>query len=293
MELKVQGISKIYQKKIRALEELNITFENGVYGLLGPNGAGKSTFMQILTGNLQPTTGNVFYNGVDILKNPKAYKGILGYVPQNQGLYEEFSAERFLWYLASLKGLKKKEAQKQIPEVLDTVGLWDVRNRKLGSYSGGMKQRILIAQALLGKPQVIIMDEPTTGLDPKERIRIRNFVSQLSSDCIILIATHVVSDVSSIAKEIIMLGGGRILKNDSPEKLCRSLTGKVIEGVVKEANMEFLMEHWIISNLQEMPNGKMKVRLVLGEQQTISCMEEQYRVEPDLQDVYLSMFEHK
>lgn len=294
MELKMVDVSKCYQKKIQALNHVSLTLEHGVYGLLGPNGAGKSTLIQILTGNVRQTSGQIYYNGQNISKIEKLYKTVLGYVPQNQGIYDSFTATKFLEYMGVLKGLTKREIKTQLEEVLHTVGLFEVRERKLGGYSGGMKQRVLIAQALLGNPKLIILDEPTAGLDPKERIRIRNFISRIAEDKIILIATHVVSDVSSIAKEIILLGKGEIKKQDTPEKLCEAIYGEVFETQIEPKQIDILSEHAYISNLQELHDGNLLVRFINKdkniEEITLAGIESKL-VFPDLQEVYLSTFQ--
>lgn len=205
-KLEIKGITKVYKKgAVKALDNFSVTLTPGVYGLLGPNGAGKSTLMNIITDNLNADGGEVVYDGENIKKLGKDYRAVLGYMPQQQGLYDDFTLNRFLWYMAALKGLKKKEAKEKITQLLETVNLTDAAHKKLGSFSGGMKQRALIAQALLNNPEILILDEPTAGLDPKERIRIRNFISEIAEDKIVLISTHVVSDIEFIAKEIILL----------------------------------------------------------------------------------------
>ena len=224
MELALNCISKTYKKgSVKALDNFSVTLTPGVYGLLGPNGAGKSTLMNIITDNLNADGGEVVYGGENIKKLGKDYRAVLGYMPQQQGLYDDFTLNRFLWYMAALKGLKKKEAKEKITQLLETVNLTDAAHKKLGSFSGGMKQRALIAQALLNNPEILILDEPTAGLDPKERIRIRNFISEIAEDKIVLISTHVVSDIEFIAKEIILLKKGQLISHDSPNKLTKEL----------------------------------------------------------------------
>ena len=229
MELTVKDVTKIYGSKKAALSHVSMTFTPGIYGLLGPNGAGKSTLMNIITDNIKSDGGNVFYNGTDIHTLKDKYRSSLGYMPQQQVLYDNFSGEEFLWYMAALKGMDKKSCKDRISELLNMVNLYTEKDKKIGSYSGGMKQRILIAQAMLNNPEILIMDEPTAGLDPSERIRIRNILSTLSENKIIIIATHIVSDIEFIAKEIILLRNGEIANSGQPQKLLSEISDKVYE----------------------------------------------------------------
>lgn len=229
MELTVKDVTKIYGSKKAALSHVSMTFTPGIYGLLGPNGAGKSTLMNIITDNIKTDGGNVLYNGTDIHALKDKYRSLLGYMPQQQVLYDNFSGEEFLWYMAALKGMDKKSCKDRISELLNMVNLYTEKDKKIGSYSGGMKQRILIAQAMLNNPEILIMDEPTAGLDPSERIRIRNILSTLSENKIIIIATHIVSDIEFIAKEIILLRNGEIANSGQPQKLLSEISDKVYE----------------------------------------------------------------
>lgn len=224
MTLELENITKQYGGKM-ALDGVSLTFTEGIYGLLGPNGAGKSTMMNIITGNLKPTSGNVLWNGKEISEMGVEYRSLLGNAPQQQGLYDTFSGRRFLSYMATLKGLPRKEMKQEIERVLSYVNLTEVADRSVGTYSGGMKQRILIAQAILGDPRLIVLDEPTAGLDPKERVRIREKIKDISGDKIILVSTHVVSDIQSIAKEIVLLKNGRPVDTGTVSKLCEKYGG--------------------------------------------------------------------
>lgn len=215
----LDNITKEYKDKI-ALENVSLKLDNGIYGLLGPNGAGKSTLMNIITGNIKPSNGQVLWDGNDIKILGSQYRSIIGYAPQQQGLYDTFTGKRFLSYMATLKGIAKKEISDEIERVLSYVNMTEAANRLIGTYSGGMKQRILIAQAILGNPKLIVLDEPTAGLDPKERVRIRERISDLSGDKVILVSTHVVSDIEPIAKKIILIKSGNIIDQDTVEKLC-------------------------------------------------------------------------
>ncbi len=228
--LELCNISKRYKTK-EALNDISLTLDNGIYGLLGPNGAGKSTLMNIITGNLEPSNGIVKWDEKEIKKLGANYRSLLGYAPQQQGMYDSFSGIRFLSYMATLKGISRKEVEEEINRVLNYVNMTNVAHQKIGTYSGGMKQRILIAQAILGNPKIVILDEPTAGLDPKERVRIRERISKLSKEKIILVSTHVVSDIESIAKKIILIKKGKIIDEDSVEKLCQKYNVSNLEDV--------------------------------------------------------------
>lgn len=217
--LETQGITKQYGNKT-ALNNISLTLKEGIYGLLGPNGAGKSTLMNIITGNLKPTAGIVRFNGENIYEIGKKYRAVLGYAPQQQGLYDAFTGREFLSYMATLKCIPKGEMKSEIERTLAAVNLTGAAKKPIGAYSGGMKQRILIAQAILGKPKILVLDEPTAGLDPKERVRIREKIKELSGDKIIIVSTHVVSDIQSIADEIILLKEGEIADMNTVENLC-------------------------------------------------------------------------
>ena len=216
--LELKNITKNYGSK-QALDHVSLTLENGIYGLLGPNGAGKSTLMNIITGNLKPSSGTVLWNEENVHDMGAVYRSLLGYAPQQQGLYDTFTGIRFLSYMATLKGIPKKKHRDEIQRVLNYVNLTAKAYRPIGTYSGGMKQRILIAQAILGDPHLIVLDEPTAGLDPKERVRIRENILNISGGKIILVSTHVVSDIESIAKEIILLREGLCKKHGDVKNL--------------------------------------------------------------------------
>ena len=218
--LELQNISKYYGAR-QALDRVSLTLENGIYGLLGPNGAGKSTLMNIITGNLKPTSGIVLWDGKDTRDMGADYRSLLGYAPQQQGLYDTFTGIRFLSYMATLKGIPKNEQKSEIRRVLDDVNLTEKAYRPIGTYSGGMKQRILVAQAILGDPRLVVLDEPTAGLDPKERVRIRENIRCISGNTIILISTHGVSDIESVAREIILLRDGQIVDQGTVSGLCK------------------------------------------------------------------------
>ena len=216
--LEIRNLSKSYGKKV-ALNNINLKFDNGLYGLLGPNGAGKSTLMNIITDNLKADNGEILWNGMDYQKLGVKYREILGYMPQQQGLYNGFTGKRFLNYIAVLKDIPKKEILLQIEESAKKVNLQNELDKKINMYSGGMKQRLLIASCILGNPKLIIFDEPTAGLDPKDRVRVKKLMQELSSKSIVIIATHIVPDIENIAKEIVILKEGVLIEKNTPEKL--------------------------------------------------------------------------
>lgn len=295
MTLEVRSLSKNYGK-VQALKNVSFKIDTGVYGLLGPNGAGKSTMIRIITGSMRASSGEVLYNGRRIRENEKAYKKILGYVPQRQGMYDSFTAARFLEYMAVLKELKRKEIPEEVERVLKIVGLQENALRRLGGFSGGMKQRVLIAQALLGDPRIIILDEPTAGLDPKERIKIRNFISRIGENRTILLATHVVSDVESIAREILLLGDGVLKEKGTPRELCAMLDGSVFECILPgQEGFDRVEAQFPVSNVLELPDGRISVR-VIGSGREVRKNLGRYGVRevfPNLQEVYLSLFDKR
>lgn len=234
-QLQICNLSKTYtsrKSQKKALSEVSFTLGPGLYGLLGPNGAGKSTLMNIITGNLQATGGKVLWNGRNILALGRKFRRVLGYMPQQQNLYDGFTGRRFLLYLAALKELPRKEAAAEVERAAALVHLTEELNKRLAAYSGGMKQRLLAAAALLGRPQVLIMDEPTAGLDPKERVRLRRVLAELAQHCIVIVATHVVSDVEQVANEILLLKEGRLVDCAPPARLVEKYaSGKTLEEV--------------------------------------------------------------
>ena len=221
--LEIKELYKTYGKKV-ALNNISIKLDYGVYGLLGPNGAGKSTLMNIITDNIEMDKGKILYNGINVKSLGREFLKDIGFAPQQQGLYEEFTGRRFLAYMGTLKGITKKTLKEEIERVARAVNLFNELDKKIGAYSGGMKQRIFIAQAIMGNPKILIMDEPTAGLDPKERVRIRELLYSMAKEKIILVATHVVSDIQSISKEIIIIKSGNIIEVGTSEKLIDKYT---------------------------------------------------------------------
>lgn len=285
MELRIEEITKNYnQNKVYALDNVSVTMTSGVYGLLGPNGAGKSTLMNIVTQNLKADNGYISWNGENIDKLGNAYRSCLGYMPQQQNLYDEFTGEQFLWYISALKDLKKKVAKERIEELLTIVNLQKERHKKIKTYSGGMKQRLLIAQALLNDPEILIMDEPTAGLDPTERIRIRNFISQISKKKIVLLATHVVSDIEFIAKEIIILHNGKIVRYGETQQLIDEMKNKVFEVLVtEEEKIQYENSQYKIANIMYV-DDKICLKILSNTRPNIG---EVTQIRASLEDVYL------
>ena len=218
MILEAKGLTKYYGKKA-ALVDFTYAFRPGIYGLLGPNGAGKSTLMGMMTTNLKATEGELFLDGRNIRVMGKDYRRYIGYMPQQQKLYDGFSLVRFLYYIAALKGIDKKSVAEDVERTIHAVNLWDAREDAIGTYSGGMRQRALLAQAILGNPQIVVMDEPTVGLDPKERVNFRELVASIAEERTVVIATHIVSDLEKLASEIIFLSHGHIVESGTMEEL--------------------------------------------------------------------------
>lgn len=253
MQLELIDLTKRYGDFV-ALDHMNITFTAGIYGILGANGAGKSTMMNLLTDNISRSDGKILFDGTDILKMGKDFRKVLGYMPQQQGFYEQMTAYSFLFYMAELKGIPKKQAKADIDKLLEITNLTDVKHKKMGGFSGGMKQRVLLSQALLGDPQVVLLDEPTAGLDPKERIRIRNFISSLSRNKIILLATHIVSDIESISDKIILMKKGNLVDVGTPIELTNSVRGKVKELPCPADKLDEIQSKYKVGNVFQRNN---------------------------------------
>ncbi len=283
MELIIEGVSKLYRGKVWGLRRFSLTLGPGVLGLLGPNGAGKSTLMRILATVTRATEGHVLWNRVDIGRSPEALRSVLGYLPQDFGVYPNLSAREFLAYLAAVKGVDRSSAHKRIDELLQLVNLADVGRRPLGTYSGGMRQRVGIAQALLNDPQLLIVDEPTAGLDPEERVRFRNLLSELSGERIVILSTHIVSDVEAVATNIALIDHGALVVQGSPESLLQAVSGRVWEMVVPSPELGRLRAGYLVSNTAHRSDG-VHARVVANHAPGESAR----ALEPTLEDAYLS-----
>lgn len=285
MELKVTQLTKQYGPKT-AVDHLDITLSNGVYGLLGANGAGKTTLMRLLCNIQTPTFGKITLDGKDISVLGERYRNLLGYLPQHFRYYPEFTAWDFLMYVATLKGLSEKQAKNKTSELLEAVDLSKEGHRKIKIFSGGMKQRLGIAQAMLNNPRILILDEPTAGLDPKERVRFRNLISAFSKDRIVILSTHIVSDVEFIAEEIIMMKAGRVLHFGRPQGITEEIEGYVWECMVPTRYAEQYSGTLNVSNLRNIENECTVLR-VISESKP---MENAVQVKPTLEDLYLFYF---
>ncbi len=281
MQLIIDRVSKRYGAHTLALEDFSLELGAGVLGLLGPNGAGKTTLMSILATITRPTSGHIRWNGTDLAADPNAIRGVLGYLPQDFGVYPNLNAVEFLEYLAAVKGLDSAAARRRIDELLNLVNLTEVRKRPLGGYSGGMRQRIGIAQALLNDPRLLIVDEPTAGLDPEERVRFRNLLSDLSGERIVILSTHIVSDVEATATDIALISQGRLVAHAAPENLLAAVEGKVWEWVVPSSELNAAKRQYLISNTARRSDG-VHVRLLSSQPPPGTTA-----VAPTLEDAYL------
>ncbi len=287
MQLTITNLSKKFWD-FTAIDNLNVTMTTGVYGLLGVNGAGKTTLMRMMCTLLKPTDGAICYNGKDIFDMDSEYRKLLGYLPQEFGFYPEFSIKDYLLYIASLKGIRPIVAKKRVKELVEKVGLQKVVNKKMKNLSGGMKRRVGIAQAMLNNPKILILDEPTAGLDPNERIRFRNLISELAEDRLVLLSTHIVSDIEYIANEIWLLKDGKLMHTGTPEEVINSMPEKVWECCVKKNKVSDFMNKYKISNMKSEANGVI-LRIISLEKPVVNakCME------PSLEDVFLYYFGEK
>ncbi len=283
MSIETRNLSKAY-KGVQALTDFSMTLTPGILGLLGPNGAGKSTLMRMLATITRPTAGTILWNGRDVVKDPEALRSVLGYLPQDFGVYPNLSAQEFLEYMAAIKGMSGAQARREISDLLDLVNLRDAARRPLGGYSGGMRQRVGIAQALLNDPQLLIVDEPTVGLDPEERVRFRNLLSDLGSERIVILSTHIVSDVESTATDIAIIHKGHLKARARPEQLLKQMDGSVWEWMATSEELPALKKRFLVSGTIRRMDG-VEVRAVSAER---PCPQAR-PVTPNLEDVYLTM----
>lgn len=282
MQLVIDGVSKLYRGNVWGLRDFSLQLKPGVLALVGPNGAGKSTLMRILATITKPTAGRVTWNGTDIVRSPNDLRAVLGYLPQDFGIYPHLNAVEFLDYMAALKGLDRRAAGRRIQELLHVVSLFDVRRRPLGGFSGGMKQRLGIAQALLNDPQLLIVDEPTAGLDPEARVRFRNLLSDLAGERIVILATHIVSDAEATATQVALINQGSLLEHAEPEGLLQAVEGKVWERVIPSGELTAAKQQYLISSTARRSDG-VHLRVVSETQPGPNAQ----AIAPTLEDAYL------
>ena len=282
MQLTINNLGKQYKRDFWGLRDFSLDIKPGILGLLGPNGAGKSTFMRMLATITKPTDGTITWNGIDVVKSPDTLRDVLGYLPQDFGVYPNLNAIEFLEYMAAIKGLDTVSAKRRIDELLQLTNLVEAAKRPLGGYSGGMKQRVGIAQALLNDPQLLIVDEPTVGLDPEERVRFRNLLSDLSGERIVILSTHIVSDVEATATHIALVNKGQLLREAAPENLLNELENKVWEWTVHSDDLPALKHKHIVSGTIRRSDG-VQVRVVSADKPDADA----HNVSPNLEDAYL------
>lgn len=284
VRLKIQQLTKTYQNGVKALDDVNLNIANGMFGLLGPNGAGKSSLMRTLATLQMPDAGQIHFDGNDVLQNPQEMRNKLGYLPQDFGVYPKISAFDLLNHLAVLKGLQNKnERKEQVLSLLQQTNLFELRKRSVGTFSGGMRQRFGIAQALLGNPQLIIVDEPTAGLDPQERNRFHDLLSEIGEDRVVILSTHIVEDVNDLCPEMAVMAGGRLVLQGKPAELIQNLNGKIWQKVIDKVDLTFYSEAFNVISTKII-SGKLHV-FVLAEQLPAVGFESVY---PSLEEVYFS-----
>ncbi|WP_242581730.1 ABC transporter ATP-binding protein [Streptomyces sp. MST-110588] len=282
--LELVDVTKVYRGGKRAVDGMTLRLGPGMIGLLGPNGAGKSSLMRIAATVTRPTSGQLLYEGADVTRRPGALRAALGYLPQDFGVYPNLTAREFLSYLAAAKGVPARAARARIQELLELVNLTEAGKRPLGKYSGGMLRRVGIAQALLADPRVIVVDEPTAGLDPQERVRLRNLLSELAADRVVMLSTHIVSDIESVAGDIAVVAGGRLLRRGTPEELLREVAGQVWEVLVGPEDVAAVQARYVVSRMVRTAEG-IRIRLLSPERPYEGAAE----LTPDLEDAYLAV----
>ncbi len=286
MELSIERLSKRFGSKV-AVNDISITLQPGVYGLLGANGAGKTTLMRMVCNILKPTFGNIRYDGNEVEQLGETYRSYLGYLPQDFGYYPDFTAKEYLDFIAAVKGLNAATAKKKVAELLETVNLSDVAGKKIRTFSGGMKQRLGIAQAVINDPHILVLDEPTAGLDPKERMRFRNLIAELSKHKIVILSTHIVSDIDYIADDILMMKNGSLILNCSTDNAIHSMDGKVWSCKLSQSQINEISERFRVVNLRHEPGNEVLLRIVNDTQPIRGAV----NVPPTLDDLYLYHFQ--
>jgi ABC-2 type transport system ATP-binding protein len=287
MELRIDHMTKQFKDK-RAVNDVSLKLTPGVWGLLGANGAGKTTLMRMVAGILQPTKGEIYYDGIEIGTLGAAWRDVFGYLPQEFGFYPEFTVKNYLEYMAALKGLTKTDTKKRINDLLELLTLSEVKNKKIAKLSGGMKRRVGIAQALLNEPEVLFLDEPTSGLDPGERVRFRNLLSEFAHDRIVLISTHIVSDVEYIATQNAVMKDGSIIASGTTEQLVQQMNGKVWNARIRPEEVSRWEQRLCVVSLRNEEDGSISIRY-LAEKPEIP---QSQNIQPRLEDLYLWLFPH-
>ncbi|HET7627079.1 MAG TPA: ABC transporter ATP-binding protein [Bacillales bacterium] len=287
MQLSIEHVTKKFGEKT-AVDDISVELNEGVYGILGANGSGKTTLMRMLASVSRPTSGSIKLDGEEIFELDHEYRDLIGYLPQHVGYYKTFSAEKFLLYIAALKGLEKDVAKKKVAELLTLVGLEENRKGKIGKFSGGMKRRVGIAQALLNDPKILIVDEPTAGLDPKERIRFRNLLSQIATDRIVLLSTHIVSDIEFIAKEVLIMKAGRVVQKETPQALLGGIQDKVWSVSAAETEIPHFQSLYKVGNISR-DEDQFRLRILSDSQPHPNAKNER----PNLEDLYLYYFDEE
>jgi len=284
MKIRVNSVSHKYKDKL-ALDDINVEFGKGIWGLLGPNGAGKTTLMQILVGIQKPTSGSIRLNGREIEELGGKYRQILGYLPQKFGYYEDLTVANYLRYVGGLKGINRAKADVKIDELLKVLNIYEERDKKIRKLSGGMKQRVGIVQTMLNDPKILVLDEPTAGLDIEERRRFREYIVQESINKIIIISTHIVSDIEFISNHIAIINGGRIIDSGNTEELKRKMEGSVWEAIIPIDQLESTKANFLMTNYHNVTDREISIRYVSGKM----AVKNSQQVEPELSDYYLSM----
>jgi len=286
-KLEIKKLTKTFGKK-NANSNITLTLGNGVYGLLGPNGAGKTTLMKQIVTLTKPTSGEIIYNGQSIYEKEDEYRNIIGYLPQEFGAYKNFTAKQFLKYVAALKGIDKNKASQKIDELLNLVGLYEVRNKAVGKFSGGMKRRVGIAQVLLNDPKIVVLDEPTAGLDPQERSRFRNLIADISKEKIIILSTHIISDIEAVARETIMIKNGSVIIKGNHKDILTGMKGKVYKITTdKENEVIDIQRDYKVVNLQRGADIT-ELRVVSDKMPLYASAQS---IEPRFEDVYMFYFD--